>query len=314
MSSSKRILITGADGFIGKHIKDALNAFGEIYTYSRRESQDPFHLSGDICSIDGLNLNFDIIIHAAGNKTDEATMQQVNVEGTKAVVRFAKKINAKLIAIGSGGIYGIYRNSDSIITTQSAYCPENAYELSKAQAQEAIENSEMPVASYVILQPTNVIGEGDSTKKLLNLMHTVQKKKFFYLNKKARVNYVYVKKIVSVVQQIIDKQHYTNSSFLINDPLTIEELVQMISTEIGSSVPRRSLPKAIQPLLFLLAKLTPYLPSSMQKFTLGKYYEMTSEKYYSTENTDLHFPTDKTVDIRHGIHNLVAYYRDNQWL
>jgi nucleoside-diphosphate-sugar epimerase len=314
MSVKKRILITGADGFIGKHIAEALHSDFELHTYSRRKSAYSFHHQGDICDIDQLQVSFEIVIHAAGNKTDAATMHRVNVEGTSAVVRYVKQHNAKLIYIGSGGIYGIYRNRDHIITPSSQYCPDNAYEQSKADAQRIVEQAALPDNSYIILQPTNVIGEGDQTKKLLHLFKTLQNGSFFFINKNARVNYVYVKKLSQVVSTIVEKESYSNQSYIVNDPMRISAFIAICAEALGVSAPSKKIPRIFQPLLFLIAKITPILPRPLRRFSLGRYYEMTSERYYSTQETDNQFTLEENTDIHHGIHNLVAYYRDNKWL
>lgn len=314
MSVKKRILITGADGFIGKHIAEALQSNCELHTYSRRTSTYPFHHQGDICDIDQLQESFDVVIHAAGNKTDAATMHRINVEGTAAVVRYIKQHNAKLICIGSGGIYGIYRNRDHIITTSSQYYPDNAYEKSKAEAQLIVEQAALPDNSYIILQPTNVIGEGDQTKKLLHLFKTLQNESFLFINRNARVNYVYVKKVSQIVCAIVEKERYSNQSIIINDPMRISAFIAICADALGVPAPSKNIPRILQPLLFLLAKITPILPRPLQRFSMGRYYEMTSERYYSTQETDNQFTLEENTDIQHGIHNLVAYYRDNKWL
>lgn len=314
MTNKKRILVTGADGFIGSHIMEAISGHFDVHTYSRRKSDRPNHIEGDICTLDTLDIPFDIVIHAAGNKSDSATMHTVNVEGTLSVLRYVKKHNAKLLAIGSGGIYGIYNNPDSVITAQSKYLPNNTYEKSKAEAQLAIENTNWPKNAFIVLHPTNVIGEGDTSKKLLNFFETLQKNKFYFLNKKAKVNYVYVKKIADIVSQILHKEAFSNKSYIVNDPITIEQLVKISSSALGCKSEQTTLPYIAKPFLYILAKLAPVLPIKFRKITIGRYYELTSTKYYSTEETNKIFPTDKTTDIQKGIHNLVAYYRENQWL
>ncbi|MFM2285785.1 MAG: hypothetical protein RLZZ543_1282 [Bacteroidota bacterium] len=314
MNMVKRILVTGADGFIGKYIVDDLQSGYQIHTYSRRNSPYTFHHQGDICDIDKLDQSFDVVIHAAGNKTDVSSMHRVNVEGMESVVRYVQKSNAKLIVIGSAGVYGIYRNDDNVITTKSKLFPDTAYEKSKAAAQVIVEQAGLASNSFIILQPTNVIGEGDQSRKLLHLFKILQKDNFYYLNRNAQVNYVYARKVAGVVREIVDRSYFPNQSFIINDPMRIEDFIRISADALGLRSPSKSIPAILQPLLYLLARCSIFLPDSLSHFSMGRYYELTSERYYSAIETDNQFPSMEKTDIRSGINNLVEYYRCNKWL
>jgi nucleoside-diphosphate-sugar epimerase len=315
MIPKKNILVTGSGGFIGKHILEALGDTFNIYTLSRTPNKTPNCIVCDITEIDKIEISLDYIIHAAGNKKEPSEMYRVNVQGTEAVVKLAQKTKAKLIHIGSGGVYGIYSNPDKIITTTSAYHPQNEYEKTKAAADEVIITwGKKNPDKYVILQPTNVFGEGDQTKKLLNLCKSLKKNQFFFLNKKAFVNYVYVQSICDVILEVLKKNQFDNKKYIINDPLQIDEFIKIISKEIGVKTPERHIPKLFQPILYAIAAISSKLPVAFQKFTLGKYHELTSTKYYQPNFRGAATNEGKSPNIQIGIHNLVAHYRNNNWL
>lgn len=315
MNNRSRILITGASGFVGKHVMQAVSDLGDLISYSRQKSDSLSHITGEITEIDRISPSADIVIHIAGNKRDETSMHRVNVEGTRAVLRYVEKSGARLIHIGSGGVYGMYHHPETRITEDSACYPDNVYEKTKLEADRLIcEWGKSHPGHYMILRPTNVIGEGDSSGKLLHLMKTLLGGKFRFVDKKAMVNYVYVKKIGDVVRQIIEKHHFDNEIYTINDPVPIESLIRMLCETLHiREIPPR-LPRLIQPFLFLMAKSSVLLPEKWRILTPGKYYELTSPKYYSSEKADRTFPVNKSHDIHHGIRNLVAYYRDQHWL
>ncbi len=315
MSLKKKILVTGASGFIGQHILQALEDSFTIYTLSRSQENSTYNIACDIAEIDQLEISFDYIIHAAGNKKDPATMRHVNVKGTEAILRLAEKTKAKIIHIGSGGVYGIYSNPDQVITNRSAYHPQNEYEKTKAEADEAIVAwGKNHPDQYVILQPTNVIGEGDPSRKLLNLCHSLKNKQFFFLSRNAFVNYVYVKTICAVILEILKENKFPNQKYIVNSPLNIEEFISTLSKELKISAPTKQLPIFLKPLLFIFASISSKLPPRYQKFTLGKYYELTSPKYYQSNYPGKEENGGNIPNIHIGIHNLVAHYRNNNWL
>jgi nucleoside-diphosphate-sugar epimerase len=216
--------------------------------------------------------------------------------------------------IGSAGVYGIYRNDDNVITARSKLFPDTVYEKSKAAAQVIVEQAGLAPNSFAILQPTNVIGEGDQSRKLLHLFKILQKDNFYFLNRNAQVNYVYARKIAEVVREIVHRSYFPNQSFIINDPMRIEDFIRFCSDALGLRSPSKSIPAILQPLLYLLARVSNFLPDSLSHFSLGRYHELTSERYYSAIETDNQFQNMEKTDIRSGINNLVEYYRCNKWL
>jgi hypothetical protein len=134
------------------------------------------------------------------------------------------------------------------------------------------------------------------------------------LNRNAQVNYVYAKKISGVVREIVDRSYFPNQSFIINDPMRIEDFIRICADALGLSSPSKSIPAILQPLLYLLARFSNFLPDSLSHFSMGRYYELTSERYYSAIETDNQFPSMEKTDIRSGINNLVEYYRCSKWL
>jgi nucleoside-diphosphate-sugar epimerase len=113
---------------------------------------------------------------------------------------------------------------------------------------------------------------------------------------------------------LIQKDKFQNEFYNSNSPCTIGEFVDMISEELQHNSPVKQLPSFLKPLLNLVANCFELLPSKYRFFSKGKYRELTSHRYYSTAKIQSIHPTDETAQLRLGIRNLVAYYRDQHWL
>jgi dTDP-4-dehydrorhamnose reductase len=112
MSSSSKILLTGATGVVGQYIAGHFGRFVQLLTPARHE-MDITNANQVRAYIE--NYTPDIIIHSAaftdntaaekdrGNK--KGACWKVNVEGTKNIVEAAKKCSAYIINISTGSVF-----------------------------------------------------------------------------------------------------------------------------------------------------------------------------------------------------------------
>jgi len=116
----RKILITGANGLLGKRTVRQLSQHNEIYAVVRNKPEDPIssvhyiemNLSV-VWSIEDLPSDIDIIIHLAQSSKfrdfpDQALdIFNVNIQSTAKLLDYAHKINIqKFIYASSGGVYG----------------------------------------------------------------------------------------------------------------------------------------------------------------------------------------------------------------
>ena len=116
MTDEKVILVTGAAGFVGRHLSQQLLSSGYrvktlLHSADQARSLSPKleHLSGDLSSISDLGAScegVDVIIHLAGithaNNASKKVLQDVNVEGTRNILQAAiKKRVTRFVFISS---------------------------------------------------------------------------------------------------------------------------------------------------------------------------------------------------------------------
>ncbi|WYX13204.1 NAD(P)-dependent oxidoreductase [Achromobacter xylosoxidans] len=149
LSGRQRILLTGATGFVGRHLVQQLVAGHEVLALSRREVPELTRL-GVRCVLADLGANADLaavlpasgvdrIIHLAqsdgyrdfpGSAMD---MFQVNVASTAALLDYAAKSGVKGFVLASTG--SVYEPYAKPMDEASAQAPESHYARTKLAAE-----------------------------------------------------------------------------------------------------------------------------------------------------------------------------------
>jgi len=164
-----RAFITGGGGFVGGHLAQHLEDWGDEVTVADRECDvtDRAAVSG------ALTLTMpDVIYHLAAmtsvaeswSRPNEFT--RVNVLGTAHLLDAAHEAvpEARVVIVSSAEVYGIVREDELPLTENSPTVPANPYSTSKLEAElvarEAVRSRHQ---SVVIARPFNHIGPGQST-------------------------------------------------------------------------------------------------------------------------------------------------------
>jgi len=180
-----RILITGANGFIGKNIAESL--IEHELTFLIRPGKESDSLKGKIIHWDSIKGEFDIIIHAAGPLGSTGRDQSFHVEGTKRILDFCT--GEKLVYISSAGVLGPGIELDE----NSLYNPTNEYERQKMKAEKLVKQYK----NYVILRPEFVYGPQDM--HLLGLFRAIKSGWFFVVGN-GSVHPTYVGDVVEAIR------------------------------------------------------------------------------------------------------------------
>ena len=170
----KKILITGATGFLGSRLVEKMSTIKglEILATGRtlktqnisKKSNLEYVLGNleDSKFIDSLTNGIDTIIHTAalssqmGNPKD---FQRTNIEVTKFLLKAAKaKRVKKFIFISSPSVYFRFKHQLELKESDILPKPINSYSYSKREAEKLVQFSGIP---YIILRPRALIGRGD---------------------------------------------------------------------------------------------------------------------------------------------------------
>ena len=263
----KKILVTGASGFVGgaliKELKSAGNreVYGIVRKIEKFESElDPFMKTwaADISDYENLtplleNLQgIDTVVHTAGlahrfGATSKEDFRRINVGGTKNICRLAKNIGAAhLVLISSVAVYGDHGDCE---IDESFECrPEGAYGESKlASEQAARELCEKNDLRLTILRPATIIGEGDpgNTSRLITI---IDKKRFFWVGKGAnKKSLIYKGDVARAILKTIEKStaECPAAYNLTATAISMSEIVGVISQTLQTKTPRFGVPESM---------------------------------------------------------------------
>lgn len=257
----EKALITGATGFIGKHLAKTLCSQGvDVCALVRNPetSQDLKKmgvtlLPGDVT--DNLSLlnaieGKDIVYHLAGKiaykASERADMEKVNVKGTQKVVdacvthKTPKLVHmSSVVAIGAS-FDGKVLNEDSPYTIGHLNL---GYFQTKHDAEKIVKTAcSHNGLNAFILNPSTVYGAGDATKGSRSVQRKVAKGKFpFYTP--GGVNVVYVDDVIHCLLNVHKKGRPGERYIVAGENLTIKQVFELIAKEAGVPAPKMKLPK-----------------------------------------------------------------------
>lgn len=163
-----RILLTGATGFIGSHLKTTLEVRGHVVTvYDRNAPLAPQLLDQDL------------IINCAGQLADPDLMWQANVYLTSLLLAGMKLTRTpQFIQIGSSSETGPMEGA----RREDSFCaPSNMYEATKLAATNlCLGYATQYDLNICVARPFSVYGPGDKPRKMLPMLwdHYVNRKPF----------------------------------------------------------------------------------------------------------------------------------------
>ena len=172
-----KALVTGANGFTGSHLIQALQQRGDSVVGLVRKSSNLARLGdrsfelvyGDITDRDALRKamsEVDTVFHTAAyvelGLVNAAEMERVNVEGTRAVMEVAQELGvSKVVYCSTIGIYGDTQGKvidETFNRTQTNF--SSAYDSTKYEAQQIVDRlaAQVPVVSVM---PSGIFGADD---------------------------------------------------------------------------------------------------------------------------------------------------------
>lgn len=171
----KRVLVTGAEGALGKAVVSLLKSIGkyEILETSKNRSDNYIELNiTNKKALKKIILNFkpDILFNMAGTIDNNLKKSfDVNVEASRYIFEIALNynLNMKIIVIGSSAEYGLIKKCDNPLNENHGLRPLTNYALSKAfQTKISLYYASLGV-NVVIARVFNLDGKNMNQKLLI---------------------------------------------------------------------------------------------------------------------------------------------------
>lgn len=169
VESPSRLLLTGADGFFGRHIYDrAIRAGYQVWRLGRHV-QDEDGIRADLTQPGGWqeivhDLRPDVVIHLAGSArgNDAILLRNIHVEGTKNLLTALDGLETWFALASSGAIYG-EAVPGCLPWSEACKCtPLGAYAESKQAQEEVVLGAKSKGLRACIFRISNLLGPGQS--------------------------------------------------------------------------------------------------------------------------------------------------------
>ncbi len=245
MNDRTTVLVTGSDGFIGRHLVPYLAEQGyKVVAASRTASayEDPNIVGVPLPDLsipfDWLPLlqHCDAVVHLAGiahTFADEDLYDRVNHRATEALAEAAFRSGAHLVFISSiAAQSGSF--SDHELTEDDPPMPSNAYGRSKLAGEQAIRAAG---ASFTILRPVVIYGDGE--KGNFATIHRISRLPiplpFGAL--KAQRSVLSVQNFNSAVATALANSGARGETFIVSDPtpLAVSDVIARYRASLGKS-------------------------------------------------------------------------------
>ena len=247
-----KILVTGTNGFVGQSLVKALKRSDVHLVGAGRQlttsNTDTFFVVPDFNDQVAWQkplVGCDLVIHLAARvhvMNDKALnaleeFRQVNVDGTLALAVQAVKAGVKrFIYISSIKVNGEFTELDKPFTAQEATNPQDAYAISKYEAEQGLlAIAKQTGMDVVIIRPPLIYGAGVKAN-FASMLKAVKRGIPMPLgaihNKRS---FVYVGNLLSLIVCCIDHPAAKNQVFLVSDDhdLSTTELLQECAAALG---------------------------------------------------------------------------------
>ena len=326
----KKVLVTGASGFIGSTLVDRLLEAGtyDVYAGVRKSSNRKYLQNSRIKFMDVAfsspeklkqqlsEENFDCIFHFAGltkaKHLDD--FEKVNFDLTKNLVDAIDPQKTKLIYLSSFAAHG---PGEEVHFTKAKTSDENkpntAYGKSKLKAENYINSSFK--GKYVIFRPTGVYGPRETDYFVF--FQTIDNHIEPYLGfVPQHLTFIYSKDLVEVCLKAFESEVSGKTYFVSDGRMYLDSEFAAITKQF---LHKRTLKLKFP--LFIVRWISAFLDSFGRM--IGKQFTLNNDKFAilaarnwecDIEDLKKDLDFDPKYDLQKGVEETIAWYKEEKWL
>lgn len=262
----KKVLITGANSYIGTNVEQWLLKEPDKYHVETLDMKDPNWINYDFSK-------FDVVFHVAGiahstpKKSEKDLYYKVNTELTIETTKKSKESGVKQFIFMSSMI--VYSKKEKRITKDTLPKPDNFYGDSKLQAENGIKPLEDNNFIVTILRPPMIYGP--NSKGNFPRLIKLTKKTFIFPKIQNKRSMLYVDNLSNSVKYLIDNKmggtYYPQNRELISTT----KIVKTISNDLNKKM---IFTRLFNLFIYPLTKFT----STFNKLFSDSYYDLEMSK------------------------------------
>lgn len=330
-----KVLVTGANGFIGREIVDELiknnhfvTGLGRTEKYPAENLKNYDYFQADITDYKTLSeleafREIDAVIHSAGlahqfGETSREEFEAVNVKGTENILRLAVALKIKhFILIGSTAVYGIVPaagNSKQIpvkFTEDTTPNPQTLYAESKLEGENVCrrlcKENKIPLT---IFRLAPVIGEAN-VGNAARLISAIDKNHFVWIGGGANLKtLIYKRDVARACVCLIEKKRGETEIFnLAAEPVTMKDFVNEISANLNKKIFPVKIPAYLLRMIFRLnAKFLKIKKVDKIADTVEKWL---SEDIYAADKIAEVYQFKPQTTVSEAVAEQIKYYKTN---
>jgi nucleoside-diphosphate-sugar epimerase len=280
------VLLTGATGFLGRHLLRVLGkkGLGRVVLVRDEQSYQALPWVGEAAGaavIEGHPLDTErwrahpalsgvrTIVHTAGivshSRRSPEAMQALNVDGTLAMVRLAAALRARLIFVSSSGTVGCFPFKDMTADEGSPYAEPIVsnwpYYVSKIRA----ERDAKKLAAHLgvelsIVRPPVLLGPDDHRHRSTAYVKKVLENKVPAVPR-GGMNFTDIRDVAAALVRLCEIERPRPIYHLPGHAMSLREFFDMVIEVSGAKPIRRPMPPWATAGLARVARLTPKRPS-----------------------------------------------------
>ena len=324
------VLVTGANGFIGSHLTEALLARGYRVRCMVRPTSDVGYIQhlpvewaqADLDKPEQLRAacrGLDMVCHCAAltRALDQETFLRINAGGTEALARAAMEASPGLqrfLYLSSLTAAGCAEGPDDLLDESRAPQPLDWYGKSKWAAEQALHtlDGRLPVT---ILRPAVVFGPRD--RDLHAYFDLVNKHLELSLGREERwVSLIYVQDLVDLIILALEREAAIGQTYFASTwATTYTEFAGMLARVLDKRTLRVTLPlAALEPIVFV---------AKIQERLLGKPALLNEQRVLNMRQPYLICSGEKArrelgfapkYELEMAVEETANWYREHDWL
>ncbi len=325
------ILVTGATGFIGSHLVEALIDKGyEVYGLFRDSKKSDFlrrlgakPVYGDLLNKDSLKkalTNVDIVFHLAAalhaNTKSKKRFFDVNVLGTKNLIEACLESEVKrFLHCSSVGVHGVTKK----LANENSPCePTTYYDKSKYLAEKLVRNylnnGKMDIT---IVRPAAIVYGPRDFSAMYGLFKAIESKKFMIIgNGRNVIHMIYVKNLVHGMILAAENNIANGQTYILADETltTVKDIQNIIAKTLN--VPKNNLhiPVWLATLMALNFEVLSKIMNFSPPLTFSRVSFLTSNRAYDISKAKKELGFKSLTSLQHGIRETVDWYIKNGYL